>query len=58
MKEISNNEIFPINIDTARSTIDVLNENLLTLNEAVNQDQNDVKKMLKQKWQQVNSLGK
>lgn len=50
--------LFPINIDTARSTIDVLNENLLTLNEAVNQDQNDVKKMLKQKWQQVNSLGK
>ena len=48
--------IFPINIDTARSTIEILDENHLTLNEAVSQDESDLKKILKQKWNEVRSI--
>jgi len=45
--------LFPIHIDTARSTIRVLDESELTLSEAVKQDDNDRKKILKEKWNQV-----
>ena len=45
--------LFPIHIDTARSTITVLDENELTLQEAVKQDDNDRKRLMKEKWDQV-----
>ena len=45
--------LFPVHIDTARSTITVLDENALTLQEAVSQDATAQKKTLKEKWQQV-----
>jgi hypothetical protein len=45
--------IFPVHIDTARSTITVLDESELTLQEAVSQDDNDRKRILKEKWKQV-----
>ena len=48
--------VFPINIDTARSTIEILDENHLTLNEAISQDEGDLKKILKQKWNEVRSI--
>jgi len=48
--------VFPINIDTARSTIEILDENHLTLNEAVSQDEGDLKKILKKKWNEVRSI--
>ena len=35
------------------STIDVLDETQLTLQEAVKQDQNEIKDMLKKKWKEV-----
>ena len=49
--------LFPINIDTARSKIHILDEKHLTLNEAVEQDKNDMKAALKAKWKEVRSLG-
>ena len=45
--------LFPIHIDTSRSTFEILDENSLTLEEAVNQNQNDMKMLLKKKWKQV-----
>ena len=45
--------VFPIHIDTSMSTIDVLDETQLTLQEAVKQDQNEIKDMLKKKWKEV-----
>jgi len=46
--------LFPINIDTSMSTFDILDEKHLTLNEAVQQDENGMKNMLKQKWKEIN----
>jgi replicative DNA helicase len=48
--------LFPIRIDTARSKIEILNEDALTLNEAVVQDDNSMKNLLKQKWKEVSKL--
>ena len=48
--------VFPINIDTARSMIVILDENHLTLNEAISQDEGDLKKILKKKWNEVRSI--
>jgi KaiC/GvpD/RAD55 family RecA-like ATPase len=45
--------LFPVHIDTARSTIKILEESELTLQEAMNQDDNDRKKLIKEKWNQV-----
>jgi replicative DNA helicase len=45
--------LFPVHIDTARSTITVLDENALSLQEAMSQDDNAKKRTLKEKWQQV-----
>jgi replicative DNA helicase len=45
--------VFPIHIDTARSTIEILDETQLTLNEAVRQDESTMKQLLKQKWSEV-----
>jgi len=45
--------LFPVHIDTARSTIKILEESELTLQEALHQDDNDRKKLIKEKWNQV-----
>ena len=45
--------LFPIHIDTSKSTFEILDDNSLTLEEAVNQNQNDMKMLLKKKWKQV-----
>ena len=46
--------LFPIRIDTAKSKFDILDENELTLNEAVSQDENAIKNKLKEAWKEVN----
>ena len=46
--------LFPINIDTAKSKFEILDESSLTLNEAVAQDNNDMKNKLREKWKEVN----
>ena len=45
--------IFPVHIDTSRSTIRILDEDTLTLQESIAQDENTRKKLIKEKWQQV-----
>jgi KaiC/GvpD/RAD55 family RecA-like ATPase len=45
--------LFPVHIDTARSTIRVLDESELTLQEALKHDDNDRKRLIKEKWNQV-----
>lgn len=45
--------IFPVHIDTSRSTIRILDEDTLTLQESISQDENTRKKLIKEKWQQV-----
>ena len=47
--------VFPIHIDTARSTFEILDEKSLTLDEAVKQSDSDMKNLLKKKWNEVNS---
>jgi replicative DNA helicase len=45
--------IFPVHIDTSRSTIKILDEDTLTLQESIAQDETTRKKLIKEKWQQV-----
>lgn len=45
--------LFPVHIDTARSTIKILDENELTLQEAIKHDNSDKKRLMKEKWDQV-----
>ena len=45
--------LFPIRIDTAKSKFTVLDENAMTLNEAMGQDESDMKNLLKKKWKEV-----
>lgn len=47
--------LFPINIDTAKSKFAILNDNELTLNEAVTQDNHSMKEKLREKWKEVNN---
>jgi replicative DNA helicase len=47
--------LFPVHIDTARSKIQILDENSLTLSESLGQDESDTKRVLKEKWKQVMS---
>lgn len=47
--------LFPINIDTAKSKFEILDETSMTLNEAVAQDNNSMKEKLREKWKEVNS---
>ena len=47
--------VFPIHIDTAMSKITILDENQLTLDEAVKQDENSMKDLLKKKWREVSN---
>jgi len=46
--------VFPIHIDTALSKIEILDGDHMTLNEAVRQDDNAMKSLLKQKWKEMN----
>ena len=46
--------LFPLSIDTARSKFKILDDTELTLNEAVAQDNNDMKNVLKTKWKEIN----
>ncbi len=46
--------VFPIHIDTAMSRFKILDENALTLDEAVKQTNSEMKDLLKQKWAEVN----
>ena len=48
--------LFPIRIDTARSIIQIVDESELTLEEAVKDDENDMKILLKEKWKEVTKL--
>ena len=45
--------VFPIHINTATSRIELLDEANLTLNEAVQQDENEMKGLLKKKWKEI-----
>ena len=47
--------LFPIHIDTGQSKIEILDENQLTLGEAVSQDSSDTKNLLRKKWNELNS---
>jgi hypothetical protein len=46
--------VFPLSIDTARSTFEILDESALTLDEAVHQSNTEMKDILRQKWKEVN----
>ena len=48
--------LFPINIDTARSRITVVDETTMTLNEALTQDANEMKNSLREKWKKVKGV--
>ena len=48
--------LFPISIDTACSKFNILDEDHLTLNEALREDENDMKSKLRQKWKDVKGL--
>ncbi|MBK23553.1 MAG: hypothetical protein CME70_06060 [Halobacteriovorax sp.] len=50
--------VFPIHIDTSMSTIEIVDEPELTLNEAVEQDENAMKNILKKKWKEVSGLNR
>lgn len=45
--------VFPIHIDTSKSTFEILDEDSLTLNEAMAQSENDMKDLLRKKWKEV-----
>ena len=47
--------LFPIKIDTAKSKFTILDEKEMTLNEAVNQSESDMKQLLKKKWKEVSN---
>lgn len=46
--------LFPINIDTAKSKFEILDETEMSLNEVVSQDNNAMKNKLREKWKEVN----
>jgi replicative DNA helicase len=46
--------VFPIHIDTARSTFRILDENALSLDEALKQTNGEMKDLLRKKWKEVN----
>jgi len=46
--------VFPIHIDTSKSTFEILDERSLTLDEAVKQTDSEMKDLLRQKWREVN----
>ena len=48
--------VFPIHMDTSMSTVELLDESQLTLQEAVAQDEQDMKKILKKKWKELRDV--
>jgi len=46
--------VFPIHIDTSKSKFEIVDENALSLNEAVKQTDSEVKEILRKKWREVN----
>jgi replicative DNA helicase len=46
--------VFPIHIDTSRSTFEILDECVLTLDETVKQVNSEMRSLLKKKWGEVN----
>lgn len=46
--------VFPLDIDTAKSTFKILDESALTLDEAVKQTNTEMRQLLKKKWNEVN----
>jgi len=48
--------LFPIKIDTAKSKFIVLDDNSISLNEAVAQDESEMKNLLKKKWKEVSKI--
>jgi len=46
--------VFPIHIDTSRSTFEILDESVLSLEEAVKQTDSEMKDILRKKWREVN----
>ena len=46
--------VFPIHIDTSRSTFEILDECVLTLDETVKQVNSEMRSLLKKKWKEVN----
>ena len=46
--------VFPIQMDTARSTFKILDETALSLDEAVKQTNSEMKDLLRKKWKEVN----
>lgn len=46
--------VFPLNIDTSKSVFKILDEDALTLDEAVKQSNSEMKQLLKKKWAEVN----
>ena len=45
--------LFPIHIDTARSTISVLDEEVSTLTDAIRDDKKEAKALIKKKWAEI-----
>ncbi len=48
--------VFPIHIDTSRSIIKIVDESALTLQEATQDNESDLKAILKQKWKEVSKI--
>ena len=46
--------VFPIHIDTSKSTFEILDESVLSLDEAVKQTNSEMKDLLRKKWKEVN----
>jgi len=46
--------VFSIHIDTSKSKFEILDDNTLTLDEAVHQSNGDMKDLLRKKWKEVN----
>ena len=46
--------VFPIHIDTAKSTFEILDESALSLNEALRETNSEMKDLLREKWKEVN----
>jgi len=45
--------VFPLNIDTSKSTFEILDDDELSLSEAVNQSAGEMKELLRKKWKEV-----
>ncbi|HAI37647.1 MAG TPA: hypothetical protein DCM40_05740, partial [Maribacter sp.] len=47
--------LFPIKIDTSMSKIKILDEDHMTVNEAIQSSNNSMKSLLKEKWKEINN---